>query len=417
MFVRALAGSLESFFGQGHRLLVIFIVDRLASLVLGEHLRHEPSWELLLFLFRLISPLWVNEYIFVEVLIVEILKSHCTSLESFLLLLFNCLFVRLSCQARLILLCPLQELFYFNTLLQENGRGDLSIWEQLPEVLQLSDPLELGFDVLFGLHVRVTLALVNRVANHLAALAPLVLQILLRIIILLVIIFIVDFVLDLVLLDLATLLILSFFAAAPPEQRLRVVLTPVDVATPVEIGIFMELLATILASLDADIDLAFAIPELNDPSPHLLLLVNKDLQLLRHLVEIRLELIFLLLQLLDLHRHLGDRLFALQEVHRLFSFHSVLRLDHLLLLLSELVPLFHPLDDALLCVSFFAPQLVDEHSELLNLEFVLVFQVLGVGDRVHRVEHLLVLTLHDLQLRLHQLLVLLEFENLVLLQI
>lgn len=183
----------------------------------------------------LICSVRINEDVLVEVLIVEILESHCTSLECFLFLLFDGLLVSLGGQSKLVILCLLVEPLHFDAFLQEDGCGDLSVGEQFSEVLELSDSLEFRFDVLFGLHVGVTLTLVDRVANHFAALTPLVFEILLRIVILLIVIFIVHFVLYLVFLNLATLLILSFFATAPPEQCFGVILTPMNMATPVEV--------------------------------------------------------------------------------------------------------------------------------------------------------------------------------------
>ena len=110
--------------------------------------------------------------------------------------------------------------------------------------------------------------------DHFTALTSLILQILLRIKILLLVVLVIDLVLDLVLLYLATLLVLAFFAAAPPDEGLGVVLTPMDVATPIEVRVFVELFVAVLASFDAYVNFAFSTPELDDARTHLLLLVG-----------------------------------------------------------------------------------------------------------------------------------------------
>ena len=198
----------------------------------------KAAGELLSFLFWLLCAVWIDENVLVEVAIVEVLKHHGTSLEGLLLLLLYSLVVLPGGQASLDFLASLLIFPNLDALLQEDGRRNLGVREQFTEVFQLGHSLELGLHVLLvidGLHVRVALALLDGMADLLAAEAALLLQVLLRAVVLLVIVFVIGLVLHLVLLNLAAFLVLADLGAAPPIECLGVVRPAVRVATPVEV--------------------------------------------------------------------------------------------------------------------------------------------------------------------------------------
>lgn len=180
------------------------------------------------------------------------------------------------------------------------------------------------------------------------------------------------------LLHFATLLILTFLAATPPDECLGIILAPMDVATPIEVRVLMELLVAVLARLDADVDLTLATPELDDPGSHLVLLIGRRHQVLLAFNEVCLELVTLILQLFDLLSHLGNRFTTLQVVHGLFSLNSILCFDHLLHLVAKLISRFYHSEQALLQFMLLILKVLDQLVLLLDLELVLVFEILRI---------------------------------------
>lgn len=238
VLIRSLTTCFKSLFGKRHALLVIFVVDRLASLILCQYLGHKAAWELFRHVVGLVGAVRIDEYVLIEVLIVEVLKHHRASLESFLFLLLDLLSVLELRESLFVLLSFLHILLDFDALLQKDSGGNLRIREQFPEVFELRDALELTFHILLGvvgLHIRIAIAFFDRVPYLFAAEAPLLLQVLGGIVVLLVVIFVIDFVLHLVLLNFTSFLIFANLGAAPPVEGFWVVRAAVDVTTPVEV--------------------------------------------------------------------------------------------------------------------------------------------------------------------------------------